>query len=76
MVENRSDKMDEEERELKRLELERSHQCSIEIKRGAKNIMTWSSKQYYSPGMEKGIIETAKTLKKELDVLCEVKLDE
>lgn len=68
--------MDEEERQLKVLELERSHQCSIEIGRGAKNVMTWKVKQYYSPGQEKVKIETAKFLKKELDALCEVKLDE
>lgn len=68
--------MNEEEIELKRLELERSHQCSIELKRGNKNIMTWTSKQYYSPGMEKTVVETAKSLKKELDTLCEVVVDD
>lgn len=68
--------MDENEIELRRLELERKHQCSIEIGRGAKNVMTWKAKQYHSPGMEEGTVKTLGSLKKELDILCEVHIDE
>jgi len=64
--------MDEAERELKRLELERSHQCSIEFGRGAKNVMTWKAKLYFTGISQQNILARAKVIKKELDKLCEV----
>lgn len=63
--------MDEEERNLKRLELERSHQCSIEFGRGSKNVMTWKAKIYFSNFEKDNVKARSETLKKELDKLCE-----
>lgn len=70
------EEIEQQKLEIRKLELERSHQCSIEFGRGTKNVMTYKVKQYYSPGMEKGTVITATDLKKELDKLCEVKVIE
>ena len=63
--------MDEKEIELKKLELERSHQCSIELGRGAKGVMTWKAKFYFTDEKEQNIVQRASSIKTKLDVLTE-----
>lgn len=67
--------MDEEEMKLRVLELERSHQCSLEIGRGAKNVMTWKAKLYFSDYEKDDVKARIEAIKKDADVLCEVGLN-